>query len=144
LPDLIVETENPDIFRCRDNNTEGKSVRQLTLSELRASKISGEHRYNGIFVATGQGIRQGVWLDQIDMVDVAPTLLYMLDEAIPAEMDGQIIDPLFEEDYLQAHLPKRSDAIDSVGGVQNRESTEYSNEEIRAIEKRLSGLGYMD
>jgi predicted AlkP superfamily phosphohydrolase/phosphomutase len=144
LPDLVVEAENPNLFRSRGGYAEAEPVRRLELPELRGARTSGCHRFNGIFVTTGQGIRRGVWLSEINMVDVAPTLCYMLKEAIPVEMDGRVIEDLFEKDHLQAYPPERSDFVDSASGPLDRESKSYSDEEAQAVEERLAGLGYLD
>lgn len=142
LPDLVVETESPDIFRSRGKYVGSDPVRQIEPSELQTQKTSGGHRYNGIFVAAGPNIRRGAWLDEMSMIDVSPTLLYMLGEAIPSEMEGRVIKELFEQEYLQTQPPKCGDSPSLPGDT--REDKSYSDEESKEIEKRLAGLGYLD
>jgi predicted AlkP superfamily phosphohydrolase/phosphomutase len=144
MPDLIVEADNPDVFRSRGNYTGTEPVHRLGLDELRVSKTSGCHRFNGIFIATGGGIRPGVWLDMVDMVDVAPTLLYMLNEPVPAEMDGRVIEDLFEADYLQKQPPGRAESVHPLSKPDYQEGEGYSDEEAQIVEERLAGLGYLD
>lgn len=144
LPDLIIEAENPDIFRSRGSYSGSAPMRQLEPTEILTAKTSGCHRYNGIFMATGKGIQSGVWLDEINMIDVAPTLLYMLNEPVPIEMEGQVIEHLFEEEHLHAQPPKRNYPGDSPRDKDDSGDQNYSEDEARAVEERLAALGYLD
>ena len=55
----------------------------------------GSHSYNstdpefdGIFIAQGAGIRRGVKREQVRNLDVAPTIVHLLDVALPTA-DGK-------------------------------------------------------
>lgn len=51
----------------------------------------------------GPGIREGQDLGEVDLVDVAPTLLTALDIAVGLQMDGAVLDRAFTPEFLAAH-----------------------------------------
>jgi len=57
---------------------------------------TGDHRAHGIFIVFGKGIRQGVDLNEVSILDIAPTILHIMGIPIPKDMDGQVIKELFE------------------------------------------------
>ena len=65
-------------------------------------ETSGAHRPNGVFVAMGEGIRQGVSLPPLSLPDIAPLLLYRMGLPLPAEMEGRVPEDLFEPEYFRA------------------------------------------
>ena len=61
---------------------------------------SGTHGYSssdpeldGIFIASGAGIKKGVKLDRMRNLDVAPTIARLLDVPLP-NVDGKVLDPI--------------------------------------------------
>ena len=59
---------------------------------------SGEHTLNGIFIAVGEGIKKGVEIEGANIIDLAPTILHIMDLPIPTHMDGKVLKEIFEED----------------------------------------------
>jgi len=45
----------------------------------------------GVLLVAGQGIKPGVELDNARLIDVAPTILHLLGEAVPAGMEGRVL-----------------------------------------------------
>src|SRR5205823_6613802 len=56
---------------------------------------SGTHRENGIFLAQGPSVRPGAVAQDARLIDVAPTLLYLLGVPLPDDMDGRVLDEIF-------------------------------------------------
>jgi predicted AlkP superfamily phosphohydrolase/phosphomutase len=104
-------------------------------------KHVGTHRLNGIFMVMGNKIRQGVRIPNAQIIDLAPTVLHMLGQPVPDDMDGRVLTEIFEEEFLQKNLPRydrsRYDTADT-------EIVTYSDEESRKIAERLKGLGYLE
>ena len=75
------------------------------------------------------------------LMDVAPTLLYLLGESIPNDMDGQALiralDPSFVEGRELIGAPVDSQTAGT-------EDATYSTEDEAEIAKRLQELGYLD
>ena len=51
--------------------------------------MNGTHRQHGLLLLHGAGVRPGVEV-AAGMPDIAPTLLHLMGEAVPAHMDGQV------------------------------------------------------
>ncbi|MFC1984477.1 alkaline phosphatase family protein [Chloroflexota bacterium] len=56
---------------------------------------SGSHRPNGIFIAIGQGIKSGYEVKEANILDLAPSILKVIDIPIPNEMDGKVLGQIF-------------------------------------------------
>ena len=54
------------------------------------SSKSGTHRDDGIFLAHGPAIQCGKTVAGARIIDLAPTLLYLLGVAVPEDMDGNV------------------------------------------------------
>jgi arylsulfatase A-like enzyme len=70
-------------------------------------------------------------------LDLAPTILHLLDIPIPGDMDGRVLLECFKEDYI------RTPAFESVSISETKSDYHYSDEETDEIKKKLEGLGYL-
>lgn len=87
-PDLLV-TPNEG-YRLALFNFDG-SIIETTLRKTYQEKP-------GIFAAMGPNIKKGVYLgEEIQLVDLAPTILHMLNLPIVKDMDGKVLIDIFEE-----------------------------------------------
>ncbi len=99
---------------------------------------SGDHRPDGIFLASGPVIRSGRLARTPGLVDLAPTILYLAGLPTPEGMDGQVIADIIDPDFWQAHPPRQGADLPPPG-----EELALSPEENDAIADRLRGLGYL-
>ena len=105
--------------------------------------ISGTHRMNGIFVMKGEGIIKTCELRNLQITDVAPTMLYLLQVPIPKDMDGRVMVQAFTPEFLKQNDIRFSE--DLPGEKPPMEgSTPYSAEEEHALKEFLKGLGYLN
>lgn len=102
--------------------------------------ISGTHRMNGIFMAYGAAIRPGAAVEGASLVDLAPTILHLMGEAVPQHMDGRVLD----EVIVAGDRPMPTAA------AQARIATEpgqlgggMSAEDRKILAERLRSLGYV-
>ena len=58
---------------------------------------SGAHRPYGFLIASGKGICKGKVLTGGNIMDLAPTVLYLLGQSIPQEMDGKVLMDMVDE-----------------------------------------------
>ncbi|HEY2775311.1 MAG TPA: alkaline phosphatase family protein [Candidatus Binatia bacterium] len=106
-------------------------------------RYSGMHRDNGTFVAAGPLVRGGALPPQASIIDLAPTILYLLDQEIPEDMDGRVIGEILDPGLLASRPVRRSAASGDdqrPGGAAH----EYSAEEEAAVMQRLRDLGYLN
>ena len=99
---------------------------------------AGGHAASGIFVAAGEGVREGAALRGATVLDVAPTLLYLLGAPIPFSMDGKLLVQMLEPEALSMRAPVYRE-IDT-GLVPNEVPAVEASEEIL---EELRALGYV-
>lgn len=135
-PDLVVGwkpeaffTEHTGVFR-RGKEFQAPSIRR-----------SGEHRREGILMALGPGVRKGRIQGAV-LADLAPTILYLMGEAIPGDMDGKLLKDMIEPLLLSQSPP----SFEKGGEERVREEAggTYSDEEEIQIREKLKNLGYID
>ncbi|MFB3827314.1 MAG: alkaline phosphatase family protein [Bryobacteraceae bacterium] len=107
--------------------------------------VSGAHRPAGFFAAAGPGIRRGVCLDEISILDVAPAILYSLGLPIPASMEGRLPSRIFERDFLAARSPRLEEdaAMDDVRTA-DQSPPPLSPGDEQIVLDRLRQLGYIE
>jgi len=107
---------------------------------------SGTHRPEGVFMAAGPGVRQGVSLPHLSIMDVAPMVLHSLGLAIPGDMEGCVPTGAFEPPWLQA-CPVRATAPAKPSEPTAPQATVeivYTEEEEAELAARLRALGYIE
>ena len=146
LPDLLVEAAYPDLFRPRGAYTGREPVRHLTLEEMSRRRITGCHRANGIFFAHGPAVQPDLPLAPASILDVAPTVLYLLGEPAPGWMDGRVLTEMLTPAALAAQpvetrpqAPPPVNPADGAGGAVQG----YDEAEAQEVTDRLAGLGYL-
>jgi predicted AlkP superfamily phosphohydrolase/phosphomutase len=90
------------------------------------------HRRTGIFAAWGDGFTAGN--ADLDLYDLAPTLLHRLGEAIPEDVDGEV-----RSDVLAGETAKRE--VEAGPPTATDTSGERAGEEV---EETLRELGYLE
>ncbi len=67
----------------------------------------GENKRDGILVAYGPDIRPGFDLGRVSILDIAPTILHLMDIPVPTDMDGRVLTEIFREGSAPARRPLR-------------------------------------
>jgi predicted AlkP superfamily phosphohydrolase/phosphomutase len=141
-PDLVVQWRDYAYFTKRGID-QGECVFGENL-KVDASEYphTGTHRLEGILIAKGPPIRRQYQV-RANIVDLAPTILHILGEAIPSHMDGRVLYEIFEEGPFKTHptrdeIPGKKIPIDTKGTIP------LSEEEEISIRERLKSLGYLD
>jgi predicted AlkP superfamily phosphohydrolase/phosphomutase len=140
-PDLLIrwkETENIHGILKNDVNTQ-REVNSLIPGED-PRIVSGDHRLHGVLLMAGKPIRQGLRLSQATIMDLAPTILNLLDLPIPADMDGAV---LTDELTRDGSRPSRLSDIDAQNeSIEKISEDGYSADEEEKVKERLRNLGY--
>lgn len=102
----------------------------------RLNHMEGTHRQEGIFAAGGVNIRSGQQI-HANIADVTPTLLAAMGLPVPDDMEGRVLDELFET--------APSVQAEQAGAATEAQSREvFSDEEKKALTQRLIDLGYLE
>jgi predicted AlkP superfamily phosphohydrolase/phosphomutase len=106
--------------------------------------ISGTHRLNGMALLWGNGVQaplsansggpstnSGRVLQEAQIYDLAPTILQLMGEAVPQDMDGRVLTEALDPEY--AVVPPVDRPLEEA----------LSDADARLITERLRGLGYV-
>jgi len=102
--------------------------------------LTGHHKMYGILIGKGKAIRQGTKIKNAEMVDVAPTILYLMGLKIPRSMDGRVLEEIFTEEFRESHNIEFTEAVT----IEDRKPQEMTPEEEELILRRLRALGYIE
>jgi len=86
----------PDIILKASNHVLDKTW-NYPLKALR-----NEHHLDGIFMAYGHTFEQGKFLENLSILDIAPTILHMFGIPIPQDMDGRVLKEVFKKNSKYA------------------------------------------
>jgi hypothetical protein len=90
----------------------------------------------------GPPFKRGAEIAGARLIDFAPTLLYLLGQPVPRDMDGKVLSDLFQPEYLQSHPIRYDNEEEDFQAPESR--GEYSKEEAAQVEERLKALGYIE
>ena len=132
-PDLVLQSRNWEYMAFGHADFGASRVVEPIVG------MSGHHRPEGMVILAGQGIQKGLALQDANIMDLAPTILYAMGLPVPADMDGRVLTGAFTADYLSAAQVRYTEELSqrpTSGG-------QYSLEDEEEIKERLRGLGYV-
>jgi predicted AlkP superfamily phosphohydrolase/phosphomutase len=113
--------------------------------------ISGTHRLNGMMLLWGKAAAAGVQITDARILDLAPTILHVMGEPVPRDMDGRVLVKALAPEYAEGWRLK--DASPSDAGSPAHTATDkaasageiqsLTDEDRALIADRLRGLGYV-
>lgn len=141
IPDLIVVV-NPD-YSCNPHLGSYSSV----VTKIHVAPEGGDHRLEGIFMVSGLDIISNPEpLENLNIEDIAPTVLYLMGIPVPSDMDGRVLTEIINSTALESRPIRRGEPMglwpDEDQAVFN--DSGVSNEDEEQIRERLRALGYID
>jgi predicted AlkP superfamily phosphohydrolase/phosphomutase len=100
---------------------------------------TGTHIREGICMFYGYGVRPGARLHQAQLLDLTPTILYLLDVPIPQAMDGRILTEVLDPTVITWPPRYESEAHELRRGG----DFEWTAADEEALRARLQSLGYV-
>lgn len=104
------------------------------------TELSGTHRPEGVIIISGEGIKRGCRISDASILDVAPTVLYLMGSTVGADMDGKVLTDCIEKSYLESR-PIRT--VETRDGEVDLPRSAGAQEMPEAVKKRLRELGYI-
>jgi predicted AlkP superfamily phosphohydrolase/phosphomutase len=79
--------------------------RRLASGLLGETGMTGTHAGapDGLIVAYGDGIRPGALVRKASVLDVAPTILYLMGLPVARDMEGRVLTEMLDEDFVRSH-----------------------------------------
>lgn len=132
----------PDIvFICHPSHRTGTGLHSDYTTDVDLDallKDNGVHTMDGILFAYGKNIAKGKYIENANLIDIAPTALHLADLPVPSEMDGKVLkDILTDEQARQPVSYVESDYWEAV-------DVTLSEEDEADMLDKLRGLGYVD
>lgn len=134
-PDIIAVTKNVEYSYRVD-------VFGDNIFETPEDPTPANHRMDGVFMSIGPNIKKGENISRRHIMDIAPTILYLMREKIPEDMDGEIIKSAVDNDFLEKNTPSYGNGAKKDNIVGYGEAN-IDDEGRREIEENLRNLGYL-
>ena len=133
LPDLVLHTDRARYVSFGHAEFGSNRVIEPSVGQ------TGHHHMVGVLVLKGPGVRQGLTMDEVGMLDLVPTILYYMGLTIPAYMDGKVLSQAFTDELKRANPVQYND--DGYGAL--NEDTGYAEDEEQAVIEKLRAMGYV-
>ncbi len=106
--------------------------------------FSGSHRKQGVLIMWGNHIRQGMKIADASVLDILPTILYLVGLPVGRDMDGEVIEDAIEIEFLGASPIKEIDTYETEQYTYEfgQGTGSVNSGDPREIE-RLKSLGYL-
>ncbi|HLF87173.1 MAG TPA: hypothetical protein VI584_08830, partial [Nitrospiria bacterium] len=101
---------------------------------------SARHEKHGIFVMHGPVVKKNIEIKESRVIDIAPTVLYLMNEAIPEYMDGKVLEDAIEKEHMTGNPVRHESCV----AQQESRGMKLSDEEENDIAEKLKGLGYIE
>lgn len=140
-PDLVIKWKDYSYYTSVSPGREKGSCFGK-FSKIDSSEFDhvGTHRLNGIFIASGKHIARKKGIEGAKIADIAPTVLFAMDQPVPEGMDGNVLREIFTEDFLADREVRYSSGA---SGPVSDDRVNYTEGESKEVEERLKGLGYL-
>jgi predicted AlkP superfamily phosphohydrolase/phosphomutase len=146
-PDIVfTQPEDRYTYMLRRSRTDRNLdvwVETIPASEIGVWPTSS-HTLDGIFCLSGEHINRGKWVHGARIIDLAPTILYLMGLPIPDDMDGQVIVDAIEPCFMEKCPPEGASAKPEAAMNAAPPHQSYTEEEQVEVQKRLRDLGYIE
>ncbi len=133
-PDLLYETGDWSYHPLADLMGE-----EIVMTSEKA--FPALHHPEGILIMNGKHIKKGNKIQVACILDIAPTMFYLMGLPIPDDFDGNVLLNGITQDYLLSNpIIGQKDEVLTLD--EKKES--FTQEEQKRIEEHLKSLGYMD
>jgi predicted AlkP superfamily phosphohydrolase/phosphomutase len=96
---------------------------------------------DGFFLAYGPSFESGVPPQKPEILNITPTMLYLLDLPVADDMDGSIFLPLFKEEFKKTHQVKRIKTFEDATKKDKKEPMKMDHK--GKLLDQLKSLGYI-
>ncbi|MFX0133256.1 MAG: alkaline phosphatase family protein [Candidatus Hodarchaeota archaeon] len=132
---------NTTVVICSDH---GMGSWLKVSSVKKGVRLSGSHRKNGVIILWGNHIRKGVKISPKSVLDVFPTILYLIGMPVARDMDGAIIKDAIDPGYW-AEFPNKTIKTYEDKRYMYRFDEEISSKQFvdKKVMEKLKSLGYL-
>jgi arylsulfatase A-like enzyme len=88
----------------------------------------------------GPEIKPSASIDQPQIIDIAPTVLYLLNQPVPKDMDGRVLEEAF---HLGVFNIRPVTYVDADGEEEKKPEDSLATGDEEQVYKHLKDLGYL-
>jgi hypothetical protein len=99
-PDLIVKWTGDAPIRALYSPVIG------TVMGHNPERRSGEDKPEGFIIAHGKHIKSGKYIEEGDLMDIAPTVLYLMGQPVPGNTGGKVLLDIIEDEFKVSNPPR--------------------------------------
>ncbi|MEK6715285.1 MAG: alkaline phosphatase family protein [Candidatus Omnitrophota bacterium] len=103
---------------------------------------TGTHKKNGVIICYGNSFKKALHLENAQIIDLTPSILYLLGIPILYDFDGKVLKDAIKNDYL-IQKPIEYKVVSEKNSEIKRVKNSNDKEDISKVEKRLADLGYI-
>jgi predicted AlkP superfamily phosphohydrolase/phosphomutase len=138
-PDLVIEWQDYACWGRGRYDSQAAVFEAENFLEFSTTPLSGAHRREGVLFAQGPGIKPSGRIAGARLLDMAPTILSLLNIAPSPEMDGQILKDLFQDETWR----RLQQTLSQENITHSESDISFSPEEEEKISQHLRSLGYL-
>ena len=101
------------------------------------------HQIDGVVILWGNNIKKGVKFENASVFDVAPTVLYLMGQAVPDDMTGNVLKDALELKYTKDNPIQKIKTYEGTGEQRSLEPIKRDKAVDREYIERLRALGYL-
>lgn len=142
----FLETIDKDtvVIICSDH---GFKTGDKRLAENVATSVAKAHLWHeimGVVVMWGGPIEKGVEMEGASVLDITPTILYLLGQPVARDMDGKVLYDAISKDFRKKHPLRFIETYETAGEVAKTPAPTTDNSGVDPeIIARLEALGYI-
>ncbi len=139
-----IDLETTAVFVLSDHGFKSGERRIRSEELVDVKKAHLDHEIHGIFVAAGPEVRRGGEVEGASVLDVTPTLLHYLGLAVAKDMDGKVLEGIFEPEFVERHPIRYVSTYETGERAGAPAPVETTDAEAQAeVEGGLRALGYV-
>jgi predicted AlkP superfamily phosphohydrolase/phosphomutase len=133
---------NTTVIVCSDHGFKSGDDRLKEFFSTDVRNAAKWHTMDGVIIITGPAIRKNTKIEGASVLDITPTILYLLGLPVARDMDGKVLKDAIVPDYLEKNEIQYINTYDT--GDMDDEQTRVAQTEIDdSIKERLESLGYL-
>jgi tetratricopeptide (TPR) repeat protein len=124
-----------------DHGFKSGDMRPVTDSRIGHGQAIAWHRINGSIAMYGDIVKNGYEIEDASVMDIAPTVLYLLGLPVDRKMTGKVLLDALEESYVESHPVTYTDRYDSL--IVRPGAPVEGSAADKALRDKLVSLGYV-
>ncbi|MCP4663727.1 MAG: tetratricopeptide repeat protein [bacterium] len=140
-----IDLDQTAVFVLSDHGFKSGERRIRSEETVDVRKAHLDHETHGVFIAAGPHLRHGAEIAGASVFDVAPTVLHYLGFPVARDMDGRVLERVFEPGFLSEHPIRYLETYeDPTAPEKAPAAAEYAEEDAERNLEALRALGYVD